>query len=299
MFKRILVPLDGSTFAEAALPMAMRLSRRTGADLELITVHEPIPSFAYDEWESAAEEWSIGYLSEVGKRLQGHTGGAIESVVRSGRVSEALARRAEETHVDLIVMATHGRGALTRAWLGSVADAFVRHAPCPVILVRPEEGGPPDLEEEPPLETILVPLDGSELSEAIVEPASALAETFGARLVLLRAVAYPLEIASPYLPHTVQMNQEIVEEAREAAISYLESAAVTPRERGIEVEVEATVDAQAGHAILKALEEWKGDLVAMSTHGRGGVARVFLGSAADKVIRGAHKPVLVFRPESR
>lgn len=296
--RRIMVPLDGSSFAEAALPLALSSSRRSGAVVELLTVHEPVPSFAYDEWETAAREWSENYLDEVRQRITDAGPDTVEITVRSGRVSEILRERARDTGADLVVMATHGRGVFTRAWLGSVADAFVRHAPCPVLLVRPEGDRrvPVDLTEDRVPETVLVPLDGSELSEAILDRLGELAVLWGSRLLLLRVVAYPLEIASPYLPHTVQMNQEIVEEAEIAARHYLDARAATLRERGLEVETEVTVDAQAGHRILQTAEDRDVDLVAMSTHGRGGVARAVLGSTADKVIRGAHRPILVYRP---
>lgn len=296
MLRRILIPLDGSTFAETALPIALVLSRRSGAGLELMTVHEPVPSFAYDEWETAAREWSENYLADVRDRIADSTGDGVETTVRSGRVSDALRDRALDTGADLVVMSTHGRGALTRAWLGSVADAFVRHAPCPVLLNRPEEKATVDLPGEWDPGTILVPLDGSELGESILEPVGELAALFGARVLLLRVVAYPIEIASPYLPHTVQMNQDIVEEARIGAEEYLKGVAGPLHDRDLEVELEVNVDAQAGHGILKAARERDVGLVAMSTHGRGGMARAVLGSTADKVIRGAHRPTLVYRP---
>lgn len=296
MLRRILVPLDGSTFAEAALPPALSLSRRSGASLELTTVHEPIPTFAYDEWETSAREWSESYLADVRDRVHGRTGNGVETTVRSGRVAEELRERARETAADLVVMATHGRGALTRAWLGSVADTFVRHAPCPVLLVRPDENGQPEPEEDWAPATVLVPLDGSELGESILERMVEVATLYDADLVLLRVVAYPMELASPYLPHTVQMNQDMVDEARNAARDYLDRVAGPIRDQGLAVEVEVSVDAQAGNGILDAARERDVDLIAMSTRGRGGVARAVLGSTADKVIRGARRPTLVYRP---
>lgn len=296
MLRRIVVPLDGSTFAETALPAALSLSRRSGASLDLATVHETVPSFAYDEWETSAREWSENYLEDLRGRIDGRTGNGVEATVRSGRVAETLRKRASETGADLVVMATHGRGALTRAWLGSVADTFVRNAPCPVLLIRPEEDEDTDLAEDWAPRTILVPLDGSELGESILERVVELAELYDAALVLLRVVAYPMELASPYLPHTVRMNQDMVDEARKGAEDYLDGLAASLRDRGLEVDTEVSVDAQAGNGILKAARERDVGLIAMSTHGRAGVARAVLGSTADKVIRGARRPMLVYRP---
>lgn len=298
MFRRVMVPLDGSSFAEAALPLGRGLAERAQAHLELVTVHEPIPAFAQADWEASAREWSENYLEEVTRRL-GEVHGRIESTVLAGLVAEQLEERAEETGADLLVMATHGRGTLSRAWLGSVADHFVRHSPCPVLLVRPDGDEEVDLTSLAEISRILVPLDGSSFSEAVLEQAGDLATLFGAELTLLQVVAYPLEIASPYLPHTVQMNQQVVERARTSASEYLEGVAGRFREDGVDTDVRVLVDTQAGHGILRAAEEIGADLITMSTHARTGVSRAFLGSATDKVVRGSHCPVFLVRPGTR
>lgn len=264
--------------------------------MELVTVHEPVPAFAEADWEASAREWSEHYLEEVGRRL-GESGCDTETVVISGAVAGELEKRVDAVGADLVVMATHGRGALSRAWLGSVADHFVRHSPCPVILITPdEEEAAVDLEADPDISTILVPLDGSGFSDAVLDHAVGLARLFGARLHLLQVVAYPMEIASPYLPHTVQMNQKVVEDAKASAEARLETVAREPRERGIEVATQVFVDTQAGHGILEAAEETDAGLIAMATHARSGVSRTFLGSTTDKVVRAAHRPVFLYRP---
>nr|NIT85847.1 universal stress protein [Gemmatimonadota bacterium]NIU29669.1 universal stress protein [Gemmatimonadota bacterium]NIV60078.1 universal stress protein [Gemmatimonadota bacterium]NIW62736.1 universal stress protein [Gemmatimonadota bacterium]NIX41846.1 universal stress protein [Gemmatimonadota bacterium] len=84
MYRQILVPLDGSAFAETGLPLALELSRRTGADLHLVTVLEPVTSFAYEGWEGAAVEWSREYLEDVLKRIEGEAGGKIDHAVLNG-----------------------------------------------------------------------------------------------------------------------------------------------------------------------------------------------------------------------
>ncbi len=297
MFRTILVPLDGSAFSEAALPWALGLSRRTHAALQLASVHEPVPSFAYDEWESAAWQWSEDYLRNVREQIRQRTDGEVHAWVGTGRVVELLMSRADSTEADLVVMATHGRGALTRAWLGSVADGFVRHAHQPILLVRPEDDHP-DPTVEPEVQRIVVPLDGSELSESVLDLAIGMAKLYGSQIRLLRVVAYPMEIASPYLPHTVQMNQKVVEEARDAARAYLERIAARITAEGVEATVHVTVDTQAGHAVAREVEELDAQLVVMATHGRGGLQRALLGSTTDKVIRAVHVPILVQRPES-
>ena len=300
MSARILVPLDGSAFAESALPVALAVGRRSGGAIELVAVQEPAPPFAYEEWELASRDWSESYLAEAARRAREASGVEVTTTVLRGRVADALARRTVESDADLVVMATHGRGALTRAWLGSVADSFVRHTDRPVLLVRPddEEEQPPDPAGNWALGHVLIALDGSDLSRAIVGPAVRLGSLFDARYTLLRVVMFPVELASPYLPHTVQMNRDVVEEARAAAQRDLEGLAEELRGKGLRVEADVEVDGQAAHAILDQARELGAHLIALATHGRGGVTRAVLGSTADKVIRGAHRPVLVLRPPS-
>jgi nucleotide-binding universal stress UspA family protein len=294
MFSRLLVTLDGSSFSEWALSYAKAISRKTGAALELASVHEAVSGFAYEEWEAAAVEWTEEYLSRIKGRLETELDVPVGAWVGSGPVVDAIVSRARAVDADLMVAATHGRGAISRAWLGSVADGLLRHSERPLLLVRPEKGE--QAPEDPSFERIVVPLDGSEFSESILDLAVGVARAFGAEIHLLRIVAYPVEIASPYLPHTVQMNQAVVEQARQSAEAELERVAEELSEDGLVVETRVVVDSQAGHAICAECQEMGADLVVMATHGRGGLSRTLLGSTADKVIRSAHIPVLVRRP---
>lgn len=299
MYKQIVVPLDGSAFAESALPLALALSAKTNAAVQLITVVEPIPAFAYEEWESAAKEWSEEYLAAVADRISEAAGGKVTTALHSGHVVDTLIDAAEAVATDLVVMATHGRGTLSRAWLGSVADGVMRRAEIPVLFVRPEEGERPPPEPRKSFETILVPLDGTELSESALAHATELGELFGSAYHLTRIVSYPIDIASPYLPHTVQMNQTVLAEAKADAAEYLEERADLMRKRGLRVTTSVIVDAQAGQGILSEAEAVGCDLIAMATHGRKGVGRLVLGSAADKVLRGTQVPLLLYRPATQ
>ncbi|MDH3269967.1 MAG: universal stress protein [Gemmatimonadota bacterium] len=296
MYRQILVPLDGSAFAEAALPLALEITRRTGADLSLATVLEPVTSFAYEGWEGAAVEWSRQYLEDVLDRMEGQCGGELDHTVLNGHTVEMLQKEAEARSADLVVMASHGRGAFSRLWLGSVADGFVRQTHLPVILVRPDEDATPVEDFTHSFETLLIPLDGSELSQSAMAHATEFGELFDSAYHLTRVVTYPIDLASPYLPHTAQLNQKVLDDAKEGAAKYLEERAEEMRRRGLRVTTSVAVDAQAGQGILAETEAVGADMVAMATHGRKGLSRVVLGSAADKVLRGLHKPLLLHRP---
>lgn len=299
MYSQIMVPLDGSKFAEAALPLALALSKKTGAAVRLVTVIEPVPAFAYEDWASSAEAWTKEYLAKLSDEIAGFAGGPISSVVLTGTVVDGLQKEAVARKVDLVVMASHGRGPVSRVWLGSVADRFVRQADRPVLLIRPEEQEAmkdPSFGDAPSFDSLLVPLDGSELSESALNHAIEFGELFGSAYHLTRIVAYPVDLASPYLPHTAQMNQKVLEEAKDRAAEYLESQAERMRRRGLRVTTSVTVDAQAGHGILLEAEAVGASAVAMATHGRTGLSRMLLGSTADKVLRGTHLPLLLHRP---
>jgi len=296
MYKQILVSLDGSAFAESSLPLALEISRRTGANVHLVTVLEPVTSFAYEGWEGAAVEWSNAYLEDVLGRIEGKAGAEVSHAVLSGHTVEMLQGECEAKEVDLVVMASHGRGTMSRMWLGSVADGFVRQASVPVLLVRPEDDAAPATVFDHTFETLMIPLDGSELSEDALVYSTAFGELFDSAYHLTRIVSYPVDVASPYLPHTAQLNQQIMEDAKNGAAKYLEAHAENMRRRGLRVTTSVAVDAQAGHGVLSEAEAVGADMVAMATHGRTGLSRAILGSAADKVLRGLHVPLLLHRP---
>jgi nucleotide-binding universal stress UspA family protein len=178
-----------------------------------------------------------------------------------------------------------------------VADSFIHHTDRPVLLVRPDEGDEVDLSADRTVDKILLPLDGSDLSESAKDHALEFGELFSAAYHLVRVVPYPVDVASPYLPHTVQMNQGLVEEAKQTAYEYLDGHAEIMRRRDLQVTTGVLVDAQPGHGILGEVEERGCDFIAMATHGRSGLTRAILGSASDKVLRGTHVPLLLYRPE--
>lgn len=297
MFKTILVPLDGSPFSEMAIQPALSLSRRCGASVHLANVREAVPTLAHGEWEPAAELWSKTYLTDVQERLREATGQEVFTAVLEGEPAAALDLHSFAIGADLIVMSSHGRGAASRFWLGSVADAVLRHVREPILMVRPgEDGEHVDLAADIELARILVTLDGSNASEAVLWPAARLARAWEAAVTVLRVVPYPDAIASAYLPHTVQMSLDALEEGRQSAARYVEDVVQQLREQGVEADGKVEVDTSPSAGILRQVTATGAGAVALATHGYGGIRRVLLGSVADKVVRGTEGMALLVRP---
>ncbi len=295
MYRSLMVPLDGSPFAEHALPFAASIARRTGAALQIVQAHVPVASLysgselvADLTLDSTIRENETAYLDGVAKRLTEAVPVRVSRTLVDGMVADALHEQALAAAADLVVMATHGRGPFSRFWLGSVADALVRRLPMPILLVRPRDETP-NLAAEIPVRRVLIPLDGSDLAEQILRPATELGSLTQAEYTLLRVV-------EPFLPPPHQLPGPLFDQLAREAQTYLDGVAGRLREQSLRVETRVVINRFAAAAILEEARVHTADLIALGTHGRGGLARLLLGSVADKVIRGAVTPVFVYRP---
>ena len=312
MYRSILVPLDGSAFGEHAVPLALSLARRSGATVHVVHVHvPPIPLHVegvpiHDpQAEEAVRNHERTYLSHVENRLRAAAQVPFTATLLEGAVHNAVQDKAQEVNADLVVLTTHGRGPLSRFWLGSVADQLIRHLPMPIILVRPEQSAP-NFSQEVNLRRILVTLDGTTFAEEVLPTATGLSRLTHAELSLLR-VTMPLlpgdyhlgelpmsELSSSRLTQLRAMHEDL----QEQAARYLDSVAARLCEQGLSVQTQVRCHAKPATAILEEAAQQHVDLIALQTHARRGLARLFLGSVADKVIRGATTAVLIHRPSN-
>jgi nucleotide-binding universal stress UspA family protein len=145
MFKKILVPLDGSSMAEAVLPYVRRMALESGAEVELLNVTMlPIPAYPvdapldFDRVIKQQHDASTQYLRKVVEDL-GHDGIKVTPLISEGPVAEEILAHAELIGADLIAMSTHGRSGISRWLMGSVADKVLHGAKVPVLLIRPNE----------------------------------------------------------------------------------------------------------------------------------------------------------------
>ena len=221
MFKRILLTLDGSPFALSALPAAVTLARKSGGELRLLTALGVSQVFVFHESRSDERVSAEAYLVEIANDVAREWGGSVTTVVREGRVHDEILGEAEDWGTDLIVMSTHGRGGLSRVWLGSVADCCVRKAEWPVLLIRPPASGASNAATALAVARVVVPLDGSELAEAALPHAVTLAKQLGVPIALILAVTYLGSPEYPWVSLTVELKQRLLEKEENEASRYL------------------------------------------------------------------------------
>jgi nucleotide-binding universal stress UspA family protein len=297
MFNRILVPLDGSEVAARALEPAIKLAQHAHA--EILLVRAPIPAYVVVPADSGyallypeqsldhSEHLATEYLASIKDSLS-RRGLRVRADIRRGEAAEAIVETAADEKADLIVMSSHGYSGVTRWLLGSVAEKVLRAARCPVLAVRSGS--------REPLRRMLIPLDGSALSEQALAPAMDVAAGLGLKVLLFRAVptidrshVRRLEDVEPGFGYRVE------EEMWDEAGAYLRELANVYRGQGLAIETAVNLE-PAAVSILECAESQGVDLIAMATHGRSGLRRWVYGSVTEKVLRGASHSMLVVRP---
>lgn len=302
MTTTVMAPLDGSPAAEAALPWAVHLAKRTGGQLRLVGVHAPpvvmldgetlVGSVVPDESVRQKEQ---DYFAEVQTRLK-PAGVPVTAELLDGSVVSSLAEYARKVNPAWVVLLSHARGAVARFFLGETASEFVRESPCPVLLVH-QAAGPADPTATPDVRHVLVPLDGSELAERMVEPAAEFARAVGADVTLLMALAAVPDmevIAARHEPGQPAAWDPAAAPAK--AESYLRHTAGRVRAKSVPADVRVVEHGGAADVIVAEAAR-PGTVVALATHGRGGLSKLVWGSVTDAVVRRTPAPVLVFRPQ--
>jgi nucleotide-binding universal stress UspA family protein len=291
----IVVPLDGSELSEGVLPYATAIAKATSSRLLLVTVWEgaeaalsqTFPTLAEDVFRQGEAHYEA-YLKQIVDR-ETRAGVTIDAEVLTGDPAERLLGLIAERGADLLALATHGRSGLGRWVYGSVAGKLIREADVPTLAV-----GPNVLEAKAQTATItriLLPLDGSELSELALQPAGELAAALGAEIVLTQVLRWATQAFAFGVPDVDVARVD--EQLAEAAHAYL---AARREALGAKASVRTIVlRGTPAEAIIDLVESERIDLIVMASHTRAGLARAVLGSVADRVIQGK-APVLLFRP---
>lgn len=306
MYRCILVPLDGTPFGEAALPLAVSIARRAGAVLHLAHVHLPpiIPSGAETAalppvWIESSWQEKRHYLEALASGVEDRWGIQVETRVMEGGVAAALERHAIRCAAGLIVMSTHGHAGISRLWHHGVADQLTRDLHLPVVLVRAPEEEASRPAPPPSIENILVLLDGSVEAERVVEHAVAFARPFGARLTLAQVFSEVSRSSALALARGSLDGEAALARAETAARQYLNGLAERWRARGARVETRLLPGQHAAATILEYVGSvasdplHRVDLLALESANRGLVSRLLLRGTADELIAGAEVPLLL------
>ena len=267
----IVLPLDGSRRAEAALPVALALARLYEAPIRFVHVlDEDLLLESPRPWGDACAAFAA-YVDGLLKTVDA-TGTVREVEVHPGPTARTILDAALGAR--LIVIASRGRGGF-RGVLGSVADRVVRGSSVPVLIV-PAEGNAPLANG-----TIVVGLDGSTIAEAGLEAAREIGAKLGARLALVRAYSLPAG-GSEFTTYSV----DLVTLIEEAAQAYLNQTAKAG-------ELTYCLLSPAVDAIDRVARQENAVLVVMASHGKGFARRITLGSQTDRAMHSLRRPLLV------
>jgi nucleotide-binding universal stress UspA family protein len=300
---KILLATDGSDEAASAALAAAELSEETGSDVHvcyvLPTEAEVVGRHFYSEEirESVieqAERDARSFLEEQAQRVSSEGGKVAETHLRVGRPDKEILRLAGVLEAGTIVIGSRGLGAVGRALMGSVSDSVVRHAHCPVMVVRGEPVVFPT--------KVLLATDGSREAELAARTAADLAQKTDSELHMVHVFGIA-PVGPPVYPEatdlqSVEYEAEAEERQRiseQRAREVLEAEVEKARSAGGMVAQAHLLEGRVAPEIVALAEEIGAGLIVMGSRGRGGIRRALLGNVSESVVRHAHCPVFVVR----
>jgi nucleotide-binding universal stress UspA family protein len=314
---KVLLATDGSKEAELATRIAAELANKTGSELHVVHVFSVIPwypaypeatDFDETELEGSVLEEDLQRISEQRARelleaevekVRSVGGTLAQAHLAEGGAPQEIVSLAEEVGAGLIVMGSRGQGGIRRALMGSVSLSVVHHAHCSVLVVR--SSGDQQEKRYPPGKVLLA-FDGSKEASAAARVAVEFANATGSELHILHVTAsepYPPPFA--YIPYDEmeawEAREANLERDEERARSLVERQAQRMEAQGAKVAEVHLLFGKADKEIVRLAEDLGAGLVVVGNRGRGGIRRALMGSVSDSVVKHAHCPVLVVRPE--
>jgi nucleotide-binding universal stress UspA family protein len=282
MFDDVLVPIDGSDCAAAAVEYANDLASRRDATVHVLSVADSRTLEDAPQYQEVKD--SRAELAEATCATLAEDDVEARAAVRTGVPHRAILDYVDQQGIDLVVMGTHGRTGVERYVLGSVTEKLVRLSDAPVLSVKAADDGAVSF----PYEDVLVPTDGSEGANTAIEPAFEVAETYDARVHALSVI----DTASMGLDVRSEL---IVEQLEDEARDAVDVVADRAEDRSLGPVATAVEYGSPYQEIGSYVEENDVDLVVMGTHGRSGIERYLLGSVAEKTVRTSSVPVMTVR----
>jgi nucleotide-binding universal stress UspA family protein len=312
MFKKILVPLDGSIESETVLPYVRDLAIRFGSEVDILSVglgskkrrvNQLLDDYVQHVVEhlqnnhincrsvlvySESENETIDFAQVATEKLDIRAKGKVFY----GGPAETILFYTQRHHVNLIIMATHGHSGLKRWWLGSVFEKVISQCTVPVLVIHSKHVREIDREHRATFRHVLAPLDGSEAGESALHDAEEVAVKTGASITLLHVIPEPHAVEARFLGSEFT---RFVKAMHDAGENYLTRTCNRLSEKGIKASYKIVYGDPAQQIIDIAAHE-KNDLIALSTHGRSGITRFVMGSVADKVLHASKLPMWLVRP---
>ncbi len=291
MLKKILVPLDGSELGELVLPYVEEMGRRLNS--EIVLLH-----FCPPDLERFCHEHQV-YLQHISQIVKRHTKGAVKSVALAGRANRIIVDYALNEDIGLIVGLSRSESDTNKWNIGSTADKVIRETSKPVLIINAE--APKMKRGSKILNKVLIPLDGSHASEAILPYVRnfmyGVSKDEETEVTLLRVLSpshhVPVGEAVVIVPYTDAELSQLKEQAE----SYLVEIGKELKQDGIIVNCDAVTRSNStADQILDVAQKRKINLIAMSTHGRTGISRLFLGTTTDRVLHSINIPILLIKP---
>lgn len=281
MIDHILVPLDGSSLAERAIPHLPAVARPFKSRITLLRVmsrdHSDGIGRRIDplDWQMREAE-ARAYLNRMADNLR-EIDLDVDHTLLEGEAATRILEYAQNENVDLIILSTHGVSGLTSWNISSVVQKTVNRVHKPTMIVRAYQALPDDVTEVE-YKRLLVPLDGSHRAECVLPLASRLAEYHNAELILAHVVRKPeVPRRGPPSEEDVALAQQLIERNREEAERYLKQ--IKRRYPG-ELKTHLFVGEDVADALHNLVDREKPDLVLMSAHGYSGSMQWPYGSLA-------------------
>ena len=284
MFKKVLIPLDGSNLGERSLEIADALVLDEGAELILLRIpvvynEVGMSSTQVGDWHHSEAE---RYLKAIQTR-QDHPKLTVRTQVTRGDEARVIVETAVSEQVDLMIMSAMGRSGFGQSMLGSVAERVLRSAPCAMFVSR----------SDAPIKNMLITLDGSKLSEEALRPGLEVARRLGAAVTLMRVCPGPAfrDSQRTKLKQTGRLNADITSRLEMDSQGYL--AHVVKREKLDRVVKTAVLQGPVASTIIDYAEGF--DLVCMATHGFSAQTSSPYGQITEKVMRWVDASLLIVR----
>ena len=290
MYDRMIVPLDGSQLAEQVLPYVHVVGKGLKCPITLVRVYD-VPAMLEGVSGSTIDRVADELRADAGRYLErvknslSDVGTEVSVVGKQGDAASVIIEEADKGSSTIVMISSHGRSGVTRWAMGSVAEKILQATNNPLLIIRDQTGeGTSMIEGEKDshdwnallnVSNIIIPLDGSQLSEQVIPHATALAHSLGVPVTPVRVSNSPNDDSEN--------------------IEYLNNVAKGIRDSGLESGDGDILHGNPATAIIQMTETIPNSLVAMTTRGRSGIQRWVMGSVTDRVVRHSSSPALVIR----